>query len=490
MANTYYEHDNPFIAGTLVASAGVNAQLDLIETGFEAVQTTFTTRIQFPDTFSGNHKIPSQSVNNKLLYINSSGDADLYSLSDIDTAVAAAAASATAAAASAVTSATEATASLGHSVTSYTAGLTSVNAKNDSVSSATASATSATASAASATAAAASATAAANSNSAATTNNVLKTADQTIAGTKTFSAQIVGSFTTSAQTEADIVTAQTRADLGVTNAQTAQTRADLGVTNAQTAQTRADLGVTNAATAQTRADLGVTNAAAAATSANSAVIAAATAQSTANTGVTNAATAQTKANAALARTGGTMTGLIVGRNCATTTITGANDTGSISFRGSATTVAAMSFHRINAYGVNFGLSTANKMELGGFSAGAIKHTWDMAGNYTATGNITAYSDIRLKDNIELIPDAIAKVKALRGVTFDRNDFIPDAETGVMPDTRQAGVIAQEVEKVLPEVVATNPSDGIKTVAYGNMIGLLIEAIKEQQVQIDELKAAK
>ena len=475
MANTYYEHDNPFIAGTLVASAGVNAQLDLIETGFEAVQTTFTTRIQFPDTFSGNHKIPSQSVNNKLLYINSSGDADLYSLSDIDTAVAAAAASATAAAASAVTSATEATASLGHSVTSYTAGLTSVNAKNDSVSSATASATSATASAASATAAAASATAAANSNSAATTNNVLKTADQTIAGTKTFSAQIVGSFTTSAQTEADIVTAQTRADLGVTNA--------------QTAQTRADLGVTNAATAQTRADLGVTNAAAAATSANSAVIAAATAQSTANTGVTNAATAQTKANAALARTGGTMTGLIVGRNCATTTITGANDTGSISFRGSATTVAAMSFHRINAYGVNFGLSTANKMELGGFSAGAIKHTWDMAGNYTATGNITAYSDIRLKDNIELIPDAIAKVKALRGVTFDRNDFIPDAETGVMPDTRQAGVIAQEVEKVLPEVVATNPSDGIKTVAYGNMIGLLIEAIKEQQVQIDELKKA-
>ena len=150
----------------------------------------------------------------------------------------------------------------------------------------------------------------------------------------------------------------------------------------------------------------------------------------------------------------------------------------------------MSFHRVAAYAVNFGLSTANKMELGGWSAGTIKHTWDMSGNYTATGNITAYSDIRLKDNIELIPDAIAKVKALRGVTFDRNDFIPDAETGVMPDTRQAGVIAQEVEKVLPEVVATNPSDGIKTVAYGNMVGLLIEAIKEQQVQIDELKASR
>tara|TARA_R110000765_G_scaffold234770_1_gene337791 strand:- start:39 stop:491 length:453 start_codon:yes stop_codon:yes gene_type:complete len=150
----------------------------------------------------------------------------------------------------------------------------------------------------------------------------------------------------------------------------------------------------------------------------------------------------------------------------------------------------MTFHRASAYAVNFGLSTANKMELGGFSAASIKHTWDMSGNYTAVGNVTAYSDIRLKDNIEVIPDAMAKVKALRGVTFDRNDFIPDAETGVMPETRQAGVIAQEVEKVLPEVVMTNASDGIKTVAYGNMVGLLIEAIKELKSEIDELKDAK
>ena len=150
----------------------------------------------------------------------------------------------------------------------------------------------------------------------------------------------------------------------------------------------------------------------------------------------------------------------------------------------------MTFLRSGVYGVNFGLSTANKIELGGNSAGAIKHTWDFSGNYTAVGNITAYSDIKLKDNIEVIPDAMAKVNALRGVTFDRNDFVPDAETGVMPETRQAGVIAQEVEKVLPEVVMTNSSDGIKTVAYGNMVGLLIEAIKELKCEIDELKAAK
>jgi hypothetical protein len=184
--------------------------------------------------------------------------------------------------------------------------------------------------------------------------------------------------------------------------------------------------------------------------------------------------------------GGTMTGLIIGRVSNVSTIATANDSGSISVRGNTTRPAVMSFHRAGAYAVNFGLSNSNVMELGGWSAGTIKHSWDMAGNYTAVGNVTAYSDIKLKDNIELIPDAVSKVQQLRGVTFDRNDFVPDAETGVMPETRQAGVIAQEVQKVLPEVV-TETNDGTLTVAYGNMVGLLIEAIKEQQAQIDELK---
>ena len=184
-----------------------------------------------------------------------------------------------------------------------------------------------------------------------------------------------------------------------------------------------------------------------------------------------------------------VSGGIIGRVCVATTIAGANDAGSISIRGDTSKPAAMSFHRSGAYAVNFGLSTANKMELGGWSAGSIKHTWDMSGNYTAVGNVTAYSDIRLKDNIEVIPDAVSKVQQLRGVTFDRNDFVPDAETGVMPETRQAGVIAQEVQKVLPEVV-TETDDGTLTVAYGNMVGLLIEAIKELKAEIDELKENK
>ena len=97
---------------------------------------------------------------------------------------------------------------------------------------------------------------------------------------------------------------------------------------------------------------------------------------------------------------------------------------------------------------------------------------------TFTGNVTAYSDVTLKGNITEIDNALDKVNSIRGVTYDRID---------QDNARHAGVIAQEVEAVLPEVVHTD-DNGIKSVAYGNMVGLLIEAIKEQQVQIDELKS--
>ena len=89
------------------------------------------------------------------------------------------------------------------------------------------------------------------------------------------------------------------------------------------------------------------------------------------------------------------------------------------------------------------------------------------------------SDLTVKENIKPISDAISKVSQIKGVTFN---FINDADK-----RRHAGVIAQDVEKVLPEAVK-EMSDGVKHVAYGNLIGLLIEAIKEQQNQIDELKS--
>ena len=101
----------------------------------------------------------------------------------------------------------------------------------------------------------------------------------------------------------------------------------------------------------------------------------------------------------------------------------------------------------------------------------------LAGTFTATGDLIAYSDARVKENVETIPNALEKVTALRGVNFNK----------IGEEKRSTGVIAQEVAEVMPEVVHES-EDGMLGVAYGNITGLLIEAIKDQQKQIDELKA--
>jgi hypothetical protein len=106
-----------------------------------------------------------------------------------------------------------------------------------------------------------------------------------------------------------------------------------------------------------------------------------------------------------------------------------------------------------------------------------RFTFDDAGDFTATGNVAAYSDINLKENIEVIPNALEKVSAIRGVTYDRKD---------LEGARHAGVIAQEVEAVLPEVVMTD-DNGVKSVAYGNLVGLLIEAVKELKAEVETLR---
>ena len=102
-----------------------------------------------------------------------------------------------------------------------------------------------------------------------------------------------------------------------------------------------------------------------------------------------------------------------------------------------------------------------------------------SGDIFAAGNIIAFSDRSVKENVQTIPDSLAKVLSMRGVTFTRNDHEDKSRV-------HAGVIAQEMEHAFPEVVFTNP-DGTKAVSYGNIVAVLIEAIKEQQVQINELK---
>ena len=110
------------------------------------------------------------------------------------------------------------------------------------------------------------------------------------------------------------------------------------------------------------------------------------------------------------------------------------------------------------------------------------------GNLTCSGNITAYSDIKLKENIEDLENSLDKVCKLRGVSFNRKDL--------EGKPRQIGVIAQEIEQVVPEVVSESPildesgketGETTKGVSYGHLTAVLIEAIKEQQEQINTLK---
>jgi hypothetical protein len=94
-------------------------------------------------------------------------------------------------------------------------------------------------------------------------------------------------------------------------------------------------------------------------------------------------------------------------------------------------------------------------------------------------DIIAFSDSRVKTNIEGIPDALAKVNAMRGVTYERIDL--------ESSDRFMGVIAQEVLQQVPEVVYQNP-DGTYGVAYQNMVGLLIEAINELTERVKFLES--
>jgi len=165
--------------------------------------------------------------------------------------------------------------------------------------------------------------------------------------------------------------------------------------------------------------------------------------------------------------GGTLTGeLTISRNVGTAP---SYATGHLEMTAHDGGDVSMGFHRCGYTACQL-RHEANGLILSGTSATA-------SANFTATGNVTAYSDIRVKENLEVIPDALAKVQQLSGYTFDRKDSdVP----------RQTGVIAQELELVLPEAVIQGATEeDIKSVAYGNIVGLLIEAIKEQQVTIDD-----
>jgi len=111
------------------------------------------------------------------------------------------------------------------------------------------------------------------------------------------------------------------------------------------------------------------------------------------------------------------------------------------------------------------------------TADTTQFTFDVsAGAFTATGDITAFSDEKLKKDIITIENALDKTNQLRGVEFTR----------ISDDSRSIGVVAQEFEKVIPELVKTD-DEGTKSVNYGQITGLLIEAIKELSAKVEDLE---
>ena len=140
----------------------------------------------------------------------------------------------------------------------------------------------------------------------------------------------------------------------------------------------------------------------------------------------------------------------------------------------------MHWHNGSSAAAPTGTEKMTLLANGNFGIGTVSpsYTLDVTGAIRATGDIIAYSDLRVKSNLEKITGALDKVAAINGYTFTRSDGDSDE--------RHAGVVAQEVQEVLPEVVSVD-KEGRLSVAYGNMVALLIEALKEEKSKREALE---
>jgi hypothetical protein len=139
-----------------------------------------------------------------------------------------------------------------------------------------------------------------------------------------------------------------------------------------------------------------------------------------------------------------------------------------------------------------GLGTTNDVQFDSFGVGTAAS--GTTGEIRATNNVTAYysSDARLKENVTPIGNAVDIVKQLNGVRYDWTASYIESkggEDGMFVRKHDIGVIAQEVEKVFPEIVAEN-SEGYKAVRYERLVPVLIEAVKELSREIERLKGDK
>jgi len=187
--------------------------------------------------------------------------------------------------------------------------------------------------------------------------------------------------------------------------------------------------------------------------------------------ITNTGTLSTSGNGSF---GGTLSVTGAGTFSSTLAVTGAVTLSSTLAVSNNVTIQSSTAERRIYIGSSGGYFYGNAANAGWNGAGSIY--WDFSGNFTASGNVTAYSDEKLKKDIRTIDNALELVKKMRGVYFTRIDT----------EEPSVGVIAQEIQKVVPEVVQDN--DGTLSVAYGNLVGVLIEAVKDLSDRVRKLEA--
>jgi hypothetical protein len=183
-------------------------------------------------------------------------------------------------------------------------------------------------------------------------------------------------------------------------------------------------------------------------------------------------------------------GALTGNASTATTLATSRAINGVNFDGSAAITVTAAAGTLSGATLASGVTASSLTSVGTLtsltvSGATATGALTVTGAVTATGDITAFftSDKRHKNNIQTISNAVLKVKQLNGVTWEWNDDVNE----VTKTTPKTGLIAQEVQQVLPQVVIER-ADGFLALDYSKMVGLLVEAIKEQQIQIDQLKA--
>lgn len=138
--------------------------------------------------------------------------------------------------------------------------------------------------------------------------------------------------------------------------------------------------------------------------------------------------------------------------------------------------AAFSFHRTSGFAVNMGLDPDNVIRIGGWSAAANRFQFDMGGNFTAAGNVAAFSDARLKKNWVNAPEGfVEKWATIQSGTYDRVD----------QECTQVGVVAQDVQAILPHAV-TEDKDGMLSLNYGGAAAVATVELAKEVVELKKL----